>query len=125
MTTQRNSEPLSEKPNKQRARKNNSLQLWQHPQDLFKLNSDQILSWKRKEYIKYHPYPRKYRDLIYAERGRKLTLILGVSCSSGRKHIHDIWTVLAGFEVGIKNIHIGWVGKWAQSVRNLGRMKMI
>lgn len=37
----------------------------------------------------------------------------------------DIWTVPARFEVGIKNIHIGWVGKWAQSVKNLGRMKMI
>lgn len=82
---------------------------------------------KKESVHKIPPHPRKYRDLICAERGRVsfLTLILGVPCSSGRKHIHDIWTVPAGFEIGIKNTLIGWVGKWAQSVRNLERMKMI
>lgn len=107
LITQRNSEPLSGKQNKQRASKKNSLWLRQHPQELYKLNSDQTLSWKKKAYIKHHPYPRTYRDLFYAERGEYsfLTLILGVPCYSGRKHIHGYMDSTSW--VWMKNIHIG------------------
>lgn len=118
---------MSEKQNKQKASKKNSLQLRQYSQDLYKLNPDQIWSWKRKAYIKHHPYSKKYGDLIYVERGRVsfLTLILGVPCSSGRKHIHGYMDSIS-WVWGVNEKHTHWVGReMGWTCEDWGRMKMI